>query len=117
MTKDLLFSITKRDFEMKFIRCSGPGGQKVNKTNSGVFLKHIPSGAYVKSTSERSQDANRRNAMARIVKEPKFKSWLYSVIAELDTGQTLEEKVDAEMTSDKTKVEVMNSDGKWEEEK
>ncbi|MFC1524794.1 peptide chain release factor family protein [Planctomycetota bacterium] len=43
----------------KFIRSSGRGGQKVNKTASCVYLKHIPSGIEVKMQRERSQRLNR----------------------------------------------------------
>ena len=43
----------------KFIRSSGPGGQKVNKTSSCVYLKHLPTGLEVKMSRERSQALNR----------------------------------------------------------
>lgn len=43
----------------KFILGSGPGGQKVNKTASTVYLKHIPTGIEIKCSQDRSQDTNR----------------------------------------------------------
>ena len=43
----------------KFIKGSGPGGQKINKTASCVYLKHIPSGIEVKCQKTRSQSLNR----------------------------------------------------------
>ena len=43
----------------KFIRSRGRGGQKVNKTASCVYLKHMPSGIEVKMQRERSQRLNR----------------------------------------------------------
>lgn len=53
------FGIKEKDIEEKFIRCSGHGGQKLNKTATGVYLKHIPTGIEVKYTKERSQGLNR----------------------------------------------------------
>ena len=43
----------------KFIRASGRGGQKINKTSSSVYLKHIPTGIEVKCMKDRSQSVNR----------------------------------------------------------
>lgn len=43
----------------KFVRGSGAGGQKINKTNSCVFLKHLPSGVAIKCQMDRSREMNR----------------------------------------------------------
>jgi len=51
--------IKESDLEEKFIRSSGSGGQKVNKTSNCVYLKHIPSGIEIKCQQERSQALNR----------------------------------------------------------
>lgn len=51
--------IKNEDLEEKFIRAQGRGGQKLNKTSSCVYLKHIPTGAEVKCQKSRSQAANR----------------------------------------------------------
>lgn len=45
-----------------FLKGSGPGGQKINKTNSAVQLKHIPTGIVVKCQETRSRDQNRKLA-------------------------------------------------------
>lgn len=43
----------------KFIRGTGSGGQKINKTSSCVFLQHPPSGIEVKVQRDRSRETNR----------------------------------------------------------
>ena len=53
------FSVWESDLEEHFIRSRGPGGQNVNKTSTGVYLKHIPTGIEVKVFNERSQVLNR----------------------------------------------------------
>lgn len=50
------------DVEERFIRGGGPGGQKINKTSSTVWLRHRPSGVEVRCQAERSQAANRERA-------------------------------------------------------
>lgn len=56
MTK---LGIREEDLIEKFILGSGSGGQKINKTSSCVYLKHIPSGIEVKCQRERSRELNR----------------------------------------------------------
>jgi peptide chain release factor len=53
------FDIKESDITEKFIKAGGPGGQKVNKTSSCVYLKHEPSGIEVKCQQARSQSLNR----------------------------------------------------------
>jgi len=50
------------DVEEKFIRGGGPGGQKINKTSSTVWLRHRPTGIEVRCQAQRSQAANRELA-------------------------------------------------------
>jgi protein subunit release factor B len=59
--------ISVADVEERFIRGAGPGGQKINKTSSTVWLRHRPSGVEVRCQRERSQAANRELAWAELV--------------------------------------------------
>jgi peptide chain release factor len=47
------------DLLEKFVRGSGAGGQKINKTSNCVFLKHLPSGVCIKCQIDRSREMNR----------------------------------------------------------
>lgn len=51
--------IQENDLIEKFILGSGSGGQKINKTSSCVYLKHIPTGIEIKCQRERSRELNR----------------------------------------------------------
>jgi len=55
------------DVEEKFVRGSGPGGQKINKTSSTVWLRHGPTGIEVRCQRERSQASNRALAWEELV--------------------------------------------------
>ncbi len=59
--------IQEKDLEEKFVRSSGRGGQKVNKTSTCVYLRHLPTGIEVKCMRERSQSINRFLARRELV--------------------------------------------------
>jgi protein subunit release factor B len=54
--------IPETDLEESFLKGSGPGGQKINKTSSAVQLRHLPTGVVVKCQETRSRDQNRKIA-------------------------------------------------------
>ncbi len=56
--------INPNDLDISFFRSSGPGGQNVNKVETAVRILHKPTGVVVASQTERSQSANKENAMS-----------------------------------------------------
>jgi protein subunit release factor B len=61
-----VLGIALADVEERFVRGAGPGGQKINKTSSTVWLRHRPTGIEVRCQRERSQAANRELAWAEL---------------------------------------------------
>lgn len=54
--------IRRSELEEEFIRGSGSGGQKINKTSSTVVLRHLPTGIEIRCQDGRSRAANRYQA-------------------------------------------------------
>lgn len=111
--KQLLFSITKKDLEVKAVRGSGPGGQHRNKVSTGIQITHRPSGAQVTATSEKSQLTNKKNAIRLLTQHPKFKAWLNEQVYISLNKESLEETVDKMLEPSNLRVEVRNVQGKW----
>lgn len=117
MTRQLLFSLTKKDFEVQTFRAGGKGGQKQNKTESGVRIIHRESGAVGESREHRSQLQNRKAAFERLVASKKFQLWLKRKTAAVLIGEAeLRRQVEEMMHPKNLRIEV--GDGvTWREEK
>ena len=55
------------DLQEKVALGSGPGGQAVNKTANAIFLKHLPTGLWVKCHQTRSVEMNRKIAKQLLI--------------------------------------------------
>ncbi len=75
--RDLLFSVTKNDFEIKYFSGTGAGGQHRNKHQNCVRLFHSASGVRSTGQSSRSRISNLKEAFRTIIKDNEFKMWMH----------------------------------------
>ncbi len=73
--KKLLFSITKKDFDMQTFSVPGAGGGGKDTSSNGVRLVHRDSGAVGEGRQSRSLTQNRKEAFTKLVASKKFKDW------------------------------------------
>lgn len=116
MKKKLLFSLTKKDFEIQTMRGHGAGGQHRNTTDSAVRVVHKESKAQGYSQDERSQSVNKKKAFRRCCESPKFKLWLNKKVFDMDNKVDIEKEVNRMIKEDPITVEVKDGDGKWKQE-
>lgn len=113
MAKELLFSLTAKDFVFTYSRGTGAGGQKRNKTESHVRVFHPASGASAECDETRSQHDNKAIAFRKLAESATFKKWHHLEVARR-TGALaeMEERVNREMRVN-TKVEAKDENGRW----
>jgi len=112
MKKELLFSITKKDFRIEYFSGTGKGGQHRNKHQNCVRLHHNDSGAIATGQSNKERRANIKEAFKNLVNHPKFRVWHNKKVHEALTGKRLEDIVKEMMRPENIKVEIKEN-GKW----
>lgn len=113
MSREKMFSVTKDDFEWEYFRAGGKGGQKQNKTNSGVRIRHASSGAVEESREGSDQLTNRRLAFKKMCSNDMFKAWLKVAATHVKGQPTPEQAVEKLMADENLRVEVKDERGKW----
>lgn len=113
MSKKLLFSVSIKDCEMQVFRGSGNGGQKKQKTSSGVRLIHQPSGARAESEAFREQSLNKKDAWHKLINTKEFKTWHKLEVCRRMGEPTVEELVEKAMEPKNIKTEVKDDQGRW----
>lgn len=111
--REVLFSVTAADCDWEYMRGTGPGGQKRNKTESKVRCTHRASGAVGESDITRSQHDNRRDAFRKMAETKEFKLW-HKLEVGRRTGAKidLDQQVERMMREQNLRVEG-RVDGKW----
>jgi protein subunit release factor B len=113
MAKQLLFSVTKNDFEMQVFRSGGKGGQNQNKVSSGVRLIHRESGARGEARDSRDQVHNKRNAFLRLLETKEWKNWYRIECARrLGADRNIEKEVEESLKPNNLRIEAIKNN-KW----
>ena len=111
MSKELLFSVTKKDLKVSFFSGTGKGGQHRNRHMNCVRIYHPESGASSVGQSHKNKNQNLREALRNLVKNPKFRIWQKKKVDDILFSKQVEEKVNEMMKPHNLKVEVKTGNG------
>jgi len=114
MTRQLLFSVTAKDFEVQTFCTGGNGGQHRNAKQNGVRIIHKASGARAEHRDGRDQGKNREAAFLKLLKTKEWLNWHRAEVARrLGFMDAAEEAVEKQMDPKNILVEVKDEDGRW----
>jgi protein subunit release factor B len=104
--KQLLFSLTAKDFEFQTFCTGGNGGQHRNAKQNGVRCIHTASGAVGEHRDGREQYKNRQEAFRKCCESDKFRAWhKLETMRRLGQLDGIDSRVDAMMQEQNLKVE------------
>ena len=69
MVKELVYSTTKKDFNIDWFNGTGPGGQNRNKVKACCRITHLPTGLTAVGQRERTRERNFKDAFGRLSKK------------------------------------------------
>ena len=106
--KNLLFSLTSKDFVFETFCTGGKGGQHRNAKQNGVRCIHPPSGARAEHRDGRDQFLNKREAFRKCCESSEFRAWhRVEVMRRMGTLKEVERAVDEAMQPQNLKVEYI----------
>ena len=107
MKKELLFSLTKKDFNVETYKSSGPGGQGRDKRDTAVRISHPASRAVATCQDNRSQTKNKTKAFQRLLETEAFKKW-HKIECARAMGNyiNIDEQVDKAMKPENLRIEM-----------
>jgi protein subunit release factor A len=112
--KQLLFSLTKNNFEFQTFCTGGAGGQHRNAKQNGVRCIHYASGSVAEHRDGRDQAKNKEQAFIKCASTKEFKAWHRMEVARrlgnsidesIMTNEDILKKVDAMMAPENLKIE------------
>ena len=109
-SRELAFSVTRKDLKVETFSAGGPGGQHQNTSNTAVRITHPASGAQGVARDSRSQHQNMHNALHRMVESGKFRAWKNRML--LGSPEPPEVRVEKDMHSSNLLI-MGRKEGKW----
>lgn len=108
-----LFSVTLDDCIFETFTVGGNGGSGKDTSNTGVRIRHEPSGAVGECREERSQLTNKRRAFRKMGQSAAFQAWARRRAAELSGHKSIDQQVEDWTQPKHLRVEVQSGKG-WE---
>jgi protein subunit release factor B len=106
--KQLLFSLTAKDFEFQTFCTGGNGGQHRNAKQNGVRCIHTASGARAEHRDGRDQRKNKEEAFRKCAETPVFKAWhRVETLRRLGTLKDIDRVVDEAMAESNLRIEYI----------